>query len=176
MRNILFSVLCVIGLSACADSFPPVMFMPKTVDTASSPITDSALGQVSVTAEKSGVGWYITPENFRIALIETFKRANIFGDDRTKAITIDARIVKATFPSGGFEMTSDLAVHYQVRRADGTVLLDEDVSYQGRATISEEFFGSAIALLAFQRGNEGHFSILLPKIRNALARGDSPAK
>ena len=135
-----------------------------------------ALGQVSVTVEKSGVGWYITPENFRIALIETLKRANIFGDDRAKAVVIEARIVKATFPSGGFEMTSDLSVHYQVRRTDGTVLLDEDVSYQGRATISEEFFGSAIALLAFQRGNEGHFGILLPKIRNALARGDSSAK
>lgn len=159
------------ALSACAQkNLPPMMFMPRTVDSPAQPVTNWALGNVTVTADKEGVEQHITPDNFQIALIETIKRANLFGDDRTKAVKIDARIFKASFPIAGFEMTSDLNVHYTVTSAENKVLLDDDVIYQGMATGGEEFVGMARALLAFQRANEGHFNILLPKLRRALTQ------
>ncbi len=170
MRRLSIILLSILSLAGCARNLPPILFLPSTVESSSIPITDAALGAVTVTTKSSGVEKHISADTFKVALVEILKRTNYFGDDRTKAIKIDAEIYQATFPLFGFIMKSDLGVHYIVSASGGKVLLDEYVFYQGRATIADELMGSVRALLAFQKANEGHFAILLPMLKAALSR------
>ena len=169
MKKILILILPVFFISGCAQNLAPVFFMPQTVDTIATPVTDQALGDVMVTVGKGNVGQHITPESFQIALTETLKRSNLFGDNLNKAIKIDAQIIEATFPSAGFVMTSILNVQYRVYDpSTENVILDKLVAYKSKATPGEEFFGSARSLLAFQRGIQGHFDILLHELNLGL--------
>jgi hypothetical protein len=160
-------------LSGCATNLPPHAFLPHSIDAVEKPLVANGLGEVKVTLAKSKVGEHLNAENFRIALIEVIKRSNIFGLDSAKPVIIEAQVYDASFPSAGFTMESRLGVHYKVIGTDGKLLFDKDIFYEGKATMGEEFFGSARALKAFQAANQGHFSLLIAALKEAL---QEPAK
>ena len=144
--------------------------MPKTVETSLNPITSSALGEITVTSSPTDVDDHVNPENFKIVLTETIKRANIFGDDLNSAISINANIFRASIPGWGGSKEGDLGVHYIMLNKDKKIMFEDDVYYKGTSDAFESFFGSQRALLAFQRTNQGHMDLLLAKVRTALSK------
>jgi hypothetical protein len=132
----LFALLLV--LPACSSkNLPAVMLMPRTVETSQNPITSSAIGDISVTSSPTEVDNHVNPENFKIALSETIKRANIFGDDINTAITINANIYKASMPGWGGSKEGDLGVHYVMTDKDKKILFEDDIYYKGTSDAFE---------------------------------------
>ena len=129
-----------------------------------------------ITLEEREVDSYLNANNFRIALEETLKRSNIFGSNVDEQYTLKAHVLKARFPGIGATMESTLNVHYVLASSLGEEVLSEDVAYTGVATMGEELFGSARALLAFQRAQQGHFSLLLQKIKEAIRSEQNSVK
>jgi len=167
LRAFLITV-CAALVSGCATNLPPHAFLPQSVTIAERPIVDNAVGEVKVTTAATNVGEHISAENFQVALIEVIKRSNIFGSDTSKSVRIEAHVYDASLPNAGFTMKSRLGVHYRVIASDGQVLLDRDVFYEGKATTGEEFFGSARAIKAFQSANQGHFTLFLGALKEAI--------
>ena len=155
-------------LSGCVTDVAPVLLMPKTVDAVPSSLTENALLVGDVTLKEGGVDSYLNANNFRIALEETLKRSNIFGSNVDDQYVLTAHVLKAKFPGIGATMESTLNVHYVLASSSGEEVLSEDVAYTGVALWDEEFFGSARSLLAFQRTQQGHFSLLLQRIKEVL--------
>ena len=168
MRSIFLAIGLMAALAGCATNLPPVLLMPKTVDSVSTPLVTASFEVAPVTLQKGEVEGYLTAENFKIALEETIKRANVFGSDTHKPFGVNAHVLEGTFPGAGFTMSSTLAVRYTVTNGAGREILKEDIRYEGTAGASEEFLGSARALLAFQRTQQGHFSLFLDKLKQAL--------
>ena len=168
MNKIFLVVLPMIILSGCVQNLPPAMLLPKTVDTVAVPLTTKAFVLEPVTLNKKEVEEHLNEENFKIALEETIKRSNVFGSDTEKPYIVKAYVLKATFPSAGFTMSSTLDVRYTVLNGIGAEIMKEDVKYEGTAGGSEEFLGSARALLAFQRTQQGHFALFLDKLKQTL--------
>jgi len=168
MRTIFLAIVLLTALTGCASNLPPVMLMPKTVDSVSTPLVSSSFEVAPVTLQQGEVEDYLSAENFKVALEETLKRANMFGSDTNKPYGVNAHVLEGTFPAAGITMSSTLAVRYTINNGAGREVLKEDVRYEGRADMSEEFLGSSRALLAFQRTQQGHFSLLLDKLKQAL--------
>lgn len=168
MNRIFLVVLPMILLTGCVTNLPPVLLMPKTVDSVSTPLVTASFEVAPVTLQKGEVEGYLTAENFKIALEETIKRSNVFGSDTNKPFGVNAHVLEGTFPGAGFTMSSTLAVRYTVTNGAGREILKEDIRYEGTAGATEEFLGSARALLAFQRTQQGHFSLFLDKLKQAL--------
>ncbi len=168
MRSLFLAIGLTSALAGCVTNLPPVLLMPKTVDSVSTPLVTSVFEVTSVTLQEGKVEPYLTAENFKIALEETIKRANVFGSDTNKPYAVNAHVLEATFPAAGFTMSSALSVHYTVTNGAGREVLKEDIRYEGTASISEEFLGSARGLLAFQRAQQGHFSLFFDKLKQAL--------
>lgn len=168
MRKVFLAVGLAAALSGCVANLPPALLMPKTVDSVGVPLATSAFEAAPVTLQEGEVEQHLTAENFKIALEETIKRSNVFGSDTDKPYVVKAHVLKATFPGAGFTMSSTLDVRYTVTNGAGREILKEDVRYEGTAGLSEEFLGSARALLAFQRTQQGHFSLFIDKLKQAL--------
>lgn len=168
MRNIFLAICLTTALAGCVSNLPPVLLLPKTVDSVSTPLVPSSFEVAPVTLQEDEVEGYLTAQNFKIALEETIKRSNVFGWDTNNSYEVKAHILRGTFPSAGITMSSTLAVRYTVTNSAGREILKEDIRYEGTAGGSEEFLGSARALLAFQRAQQGHFSLFLDKLKQAL--------
>lgn len=174
MRALMVLALALL-VAGCASNLPPAMFMPQTLDVASEPRTAGAIGEVTVTLEP-GVGRHLSADNFKVAVSEILKRSNLFGNDLSRPYHVHVTVNRASFPSAGFTMTSELTAHYKVIDHAGTTVFDEEVAYIAEAGFSDELLGSARALLAFQRANDGHFDMLVDKLGTALAsEGETPA-
>ncbi len=161
-------VLTALMVAGCAQKYAPKMFVPENVVVAQKPVTASALSKVNVTAASNGIDQRVTPESFKVALIQTIDRAHIFGVDDANGVKIDAHIVKATIPSSGWTMEVDFNVHYKITRNDGKVLFDKDINAQGKAEAGEGFVSATSAvnrsLKAFKRAKQAHFDRLLAEI------------
>ncbi|HJT22483.1 MAG TPA: hypothetical protein VJ746_18565 [Nitrospira sp.] len=160
--------MCLTALSGCVAELEPVMLMPKTVDAVDRPLTEKSFVVESVTLDKDEVEAYIRAENFKIALEETIKRSYIFGSDVNAPYIVRAHVSKASFPAAGISMSSTLGVRYTVINGVGAQIMNDDVQYEGAADMGDEFFGSARAILAFQRTQQGHFSLFLDKLKQAI--------
>jgi hypothetical protein len=167
MKKLLFLIPILFAVCACAPkNIPAVHLMPKNIDLMESPVTNSSLGNIDVKIDPDGdIDSYINCDNFKIALTETLKRANCFGESENDKINISAEVYKATFPNAGFQMESELGVRYDFYNGHGEKLFTEDIFYKGIAKPTESFLGSARALMAFQRANQEHMDLLLSKIR-----------
>ena len=175
MSKSLLIGLSMMLLSGCVAELEPVMLMPKTVDPVERPLTDKSFVVDPVTFDKSEVEPYMKAENFKIALEETIKRSYIFGSEMSKPYIVKAHIEKAAFPAAGLTMSSTLGVQYTILDDTGTQIMNEHVQYEGTADMSDEFFGSARAILAFQRTQQGHFALFLDKLKEALKAGATTA-
>ena len=172
---LLWSALLVPVLSGCAVNLPPAMLMPRTVDAVPEAVTRSAFTTEPVTLEERKVERYLSAENFRIALDETLKRANLFGTDAATPYRLRAHVLEASFPGWGFTMASTLHVRYVLETPDGKPVLDHVVQYEGEATVCERLLGASRARLALQRTQQGHFLLLLERLKLAL-RSEAPPK
>lgn len=168
MRRIFLVIVLASALAGCTTNLPPVSLMPKTVDSVSIPLVTASFEVAPVTLLEGEVEGYLTAENFKIALEETIKRANLFGSDTNKPFGVKAHVLEGTYPVAGFTMSSSLAVRYTVTNSAGREILKEDVRYEGTAGLSEETDGWTRAFLAFQRTQQGHFSLFLDKLKQAL--------
>ena len=83
-------VLTALMVAGCAQKYAPKMFVPENVVVAQKPVTASALSKVNVTAASNGIDQRVTPESFKVALIQTIDRAHIFGVDDANGVKIDA--------------------------------------------------------------------------------------
>lgn len=175
MTKRLFTLMVsILFLQGCVTDLPPALFMPRTVDASPRPLTQGSLTTVTVTAAPTGVGQHITPASFQIALTETLKRADLFGDDQSKPYRLSCHLTHGAFPGAGLTMTSVLDADYELTDARGDIVFAGPISSTASATVGEEFLGSARSLLAFQRANEGHFRQLIEKLRAALNKREAP--
>ena len=161
-------------LSGCATNLPPAVLMPRTVDAVPAPVTPSAFTSDPVTLEEGEVERYLSAESFKIALDETLKRANLFGTDTATPYRLHAHVLKASFPGWGFTMASTLNVRYVLETPDGKPVLDHVVQYEGEATVCDRLLGASRARLALQRTQQGHFTLLLERLKVALRPESSP--
>jgi len=75
----LLILLSFILLAGCAPSaVAPVFFIPQNIQSVKKPLTPESLS-VKVTLSESDVDAYITENNFKIAIEESIRQANLFG-------------------------------------------------------------------------------------------------
>ena len=169
----LLILLSFILLAGCAPSaVAPVFFIPQNIQSVKKPLTPESLS-VKVTLSESDVDAYITENNFKIAIEESIRQANLFGGDLNKPFMLMANVYKASFPSAGFTMTSQLCAKYTLNDQFLKEVWFKDICYKGEATTSEAFIGSARAILAFNRANHGHMTMLITSLRDFLETKDN---
>lgn len=161
---ILFSIL--VGC-ASPKAVAPVYFIPKNIESLNSPLVPESFS-VKVTLSKNDVDAYITENNFRIALVEAIKRANLFGSNVDRHFVINAYIYKASFPSSGGTMRSKLCAKYNLTDQSSQEVWSKDICYEGEATMGEALLGASRSLLAFNRANHGHVTLLILSLRDYL--------
>jgi hypothetical protein len=159
--NFLFIVLLLCyGCSPVA--VLPVFYNPKDVQQLDEPIVKESV-IIKVKLEKENVDSYVSENNFRIALTEIIRQSNIFGNETKDAYTLNANVYKALWPSAGMTMDSELCSRYTLFFKEKEVWKN-DICYKGVATGSEALFGSARSILAFNRANQGHMTILISSL------------
>jgi hypothetical protein len=147
----------------------PVFFIPKDIEMAPEALVQENL-LIKVSLSENDVDPYITANNFRIALEEAIKRANLFGGDVDKTYTLTSSVYKASFPSSGFTMSSELCAKYALMDFFSKEVWSKDICYKGEATTGEAFFGATRALLAFNRANHGHVTLLITSLKDHLEK------
>jgi len=161
-------VMTLLFLSGCAPSaISPVFFIPKNIEMSKEPLAQEDF-TVKVTLEKENVEEYITGNNFQIALTESIKRANLFGSGNINPFELTANVYKASSPSFGATMTSELCVKYTLSQQNKSIWT-KDVCYKGLANWDESFSGATRSLMAFNRANHGHMTLLISSLREFLS-------
>ena len=160
-------IITVMFFSGCAPTAVlPVLFIPKDIEMSKEPVASQDFS-VKVTLEKENVEGYITANNFQIALTESIKRANLFGSENTKPFELSANVYKASSPSAGLTMTSELCANYVLSQEKKNIW-SKDICYKGVANLDESFFGASRSLMAFNRANHGHMTLLISSLREYL--------
>lgn len=162
------ALLLFLILAGCAPkAVAPVYFIPKNIESSDNPLVPESFS-VKVTLSKNDVETYITANNFRIALVEAIKRANLFGSDVDRCFVINTYVYKASFPYAGGTMKSELCAKYSLTDPSFQEVWAKDICYKGEATMGEALLGPSRSLLAFNRANHGHVTLLISSLRKYL--------
>lgn len=167
MRLLLLLSILIILAGCAPTAIPPVYFIPKNVTMVDEPLTSNSI-VIKVNINGNEVESYLSENNYRIALTEVLRQSNFFMSDSDTKLNFESNVYRASIPLAGATMASELCAKYKLETLNNELLWQDDICYKGEATPGEAFLGATRQLLAFNRTNEGHMSMLLSSLRNYL--------
>lgn len=163
---------CALALaSACAEG-ASAKGMTVTPEDLRAPPSPGLAGQFAVSEVAGGTQtnpmWtsQIDDASFREALIESLRAAGLLSPGPDAPLAVQARLVKLDQPFMGFDMTVTSVVHYTVRDVrSGAVLIDEDVTAEHTAKMSEAFAGVTRLKLANEGSARKNIASLIERLK-----------
>jgi hypothetical protein len=135
-----------------------------------------AVGQVSGGKEtnpawKSNIG----DAQFREALVESLRATGLLSDRPDAPLSVQATLVSVDQPFLGFDMKVTSVVRYTVRETrSGTVVIDEPITAEHTATVSDAFYGPSRLKLANEGSARKNIAALVDRL-NAVRKTPAPA-
>jgi len=153
------ALVLLVGVTGCS-STPKIAHMIPEGDDATFASTDAALVVGTVQGGEASSAWEgsrISASEYRLALIQALQQSNLFTEVAAEAGG-EADYELATFllsqqqPAGGFGMTVDLVVRYQlIDRRTGSDVFNDKVVSSYRAGVGDAFVGTK----RLRKANEG---------------------
>jgi hypothetical protein len=108
----------------------------------------------------------IDDASFREALVESLRAAGLLSGGPSAPLAVQARLVQLDQPFIGLDMTVTSVVHYTVKDVrSGAVLVDEDVTAQHTAKMSEAFVGVTRLKLANEGSARKNIAALIERLK-----------
>lgn len=105
----------------------------------------------------------VSDTDFRKALELTLKQHTILGDQNAP-LKLRATLLNLDQPIGGFSMTVNSSVRYEIKAAAGETVFDETVSVSGTATFSDTGLGVERLRIANERAMKNNIQGFVRKL------------
>ena len=109
----------------------------------------------------------INNENFKVALEQSLKNANLYNEVNKGNFQLNANLVKLEQPLLGFNLTVTCQVHYKLQNVkSNSIIYDKDITTSYTAKLSDSF----VAIERLKMANEGAARANIQKLIDDLYR------
>ena len=168
-RSLSIVALCalVAALAGCATASMPEAMVPATAVAGTQHHATTSV-VVAGGSETSAMGKsQISNEAFQQAIVQAIEKNKTFtsvvkapGGDYTLAVTV----VAMDQPSFGMDFTVKMEAAWSLKKADGTVVMQESIKSEGTATMGDAFVGAERLRLANEAAARNNIAAALDKI------------
>jgi len=154
-------------MAGCASPSKPEAMIPTTIDAGVKHAQTTSV-VVAGGSETSALGKsQISNEAFQQAIVASIEKAKTFssvvkapGGDYQLAVTV----ISMDQPSFGFSFTVKMEAAWSLKKADGTVVMQETIKSEGTAGATDAFAGAERLRLANEAAARNNISAALAKI------------
>lgn len=164
----LFLLAALVGLSACAQTVPPLNFsVPNVGPTAHKVPAELRSINVSVARPDEQLGMLQAGHEtlapiWKSALEDALNRMAVFQDDAPRKVSVSAKILKIDVPGMGASFTTNTAARYEViDRATGGLIYTKQIEAEGTTPMDFAFLGVARARESVNRSVQNNIALFL---------------